>query len=167
LTRKNELYFSLALAAFTSIDILAWLYLRLRFLPPIIKATREKYRTGPNYDYFGEILLDIVTAQIIGNWKWWRQLALSAIVLLMIIVAVSPHAKNTISSLVDVNVPGILRGTTEPLLPDVLLLVFIAVSEFWHFAFRLKTAVSISVLNALETNFSIEPILRPRLPKPP
>lgn len=124
LTRKNELYFSLALAAFTSIDILAWLYLRLRFLPPIIKATREKYRTGPNYDYFGEILLDIVTAQIIGNWKWWRQLALSAIVLLMIIVAASPHAKNTISSLVDVNVPGILPGTTEPLLPDVFATCF-------------------------------------------
>ena len=138
----------------------------LRFLPPIIKATREKYRTGPNYDYFGEILLDIVTAQIIGNWKWWRQLALSAIVLLMIIVAVSPHAKDTISSLVDGNVPGILPGTTKPLLSDVFLLVFIAVSEFWHFAFRLKTSISIGVLNELETNFSIQPLARPRPPKP-
>jgi hypothetical protein len=167
LTRKNELYFSLALAAFTSVDILTWLYLRLRFLPPIIKATREKYRTGPNYDYLGEILLDIVTAQIIGNWKWWRQLALSTIVLLMILVAVSPHAKDAISSLVDGNVPGILPGTTKPLLSDFFLLVFIAVSEFWHFAFRLKTAVSIGVLNELDTNFSIQPIARPRPPKAP
>ena len=160
LTRTNELLFSLALAAFTSVDILAWLYLRFRFLPPIITATRDRYRTGPNYDYYGDILLDIVTAQVIGNWKWWRQVFLSAIVLLMIIIALSPRAKDTISSWVDGKVPGMLPGSTKPLLSDVLLFVFIAVSELWHFAFRLKTALSIRVLNELKDNFAIVPRLK-------
>jgi hypothetical protein len=159
-TRTNELLFSLALAAFTTIDILAWLYLRFRFLPPIIRATRDNYLTGPNYDYYGDVLLDIVTKQIIGNWKWWRQLFLSAIVFLMIVVALSPRAKDAISSWVDDKVPGVPPGSTKSLLPDILLLVFIAISELWHFALRLKTAVSIRVLNDLEDNFVIEPRLK-------
>jgi hypothetical protein len=157
LTRTNELLFSVALTAFTTIDVIAWLYLRYRFLPPIIRATRGKYRTGPNYDHYGVALLEIVTEQIIGNWKWWRQAFLSVIVLLMIIVAVSPSAKDMISSWADGKVPGVPLGSTRPLLPNILLFIFVAVSELWHFALRLRTVISIRVLNQLEDNYAIEP----------
>jgi hypothetical protein len=43
LVRSNELHFALALAAFTTIDVLTWLYLRYRLLPPIINASQRKF----------------------------------------------------------------------------------------------------------------------------
>lgn len=79
------------------------------------------------------MLLDIVTEQVTGNWRWWRKVFLSAIVLLMIIVALSPGAKDVISSLVDDKVPGIPPSSIKRLLPDILLFAFIAASEVWHF----------------------------------
>jgi hypothetical protein len=68
LVRSNELYFALAMAVFTTIDVLGWLYLRYHFLPPIIQATQKKCEY--EQDYYGLILLRKVVAQIVGNWKW-------------------------------------------------------------------------------------------------
>jgi hypothetical protein len=155
LVRSNELYFALAMAAFTTIDILGWLYLRYRFLPPIIQATQKKCASVR--DYYGVILLNKVVAQVAGNWKWWRQLALSAIVLVMVLVALSPHLKDLFSVEIQNAVSAFTPGSVKPLLQDFLLLLFILVSEVWHFALRLKTYTSISVVNELENEYEIRP----------
>jgi hypothetical protein len=96
LVRFNELYFSLALLVFTSLDVATWLYLRLSFLPPIIEASRKKYKA--ERDYYGQIRLEMVVAQIIGDWKWWRQGTLFAIVVVMVLVALSPRLRDFLSS---------------------------------------------------------------------
>ena len=71
LVRFNEFYFSLALFVFTAFDITTWLYLRLSFLPPIIEATRARYKA--DHDEYGLLQLETVVFLVIGNWKWWRQ----------------------------------------------------------------------------------------------
>jgi hypothetical protein len=157
--RSNELYFAVALAAFTTIDMLGWLYLRYRLLPPIIKASRSKFTEKGYEDYYGQIILNKVESQIIGNWKWRRQIALSAIVLSMVLIAVFPRLHEIIGENIHKLVPALPSETSKALLPDFLLLMFVLVSELWHFALRLDTFLTIRVLNEMEEKFTLEPTL--------
>jgi hypothetical protein len=157
--RHNELYFSLAMLGFTTTDVLTWLYLRYWFLPPIVEATRKKYEA--EHDYYGKILLGTVISQVSGNWKWWRQVILFAVVVLMILVALSPRLKEFVSEEVHAAVSAIAPESMNPLLEDFLLLLFVLVSEVWHFALRLQTYLSIQLLNRMEEEY----LIRPR-PKP-
>jgi hypothetical protein len=155
LVRKNELHFALALAAFTTIDVLGWLYLRYWLLPPIIKASQKQYKSDD--DYYGQLILDKVRSQVIGNWKWHRQIVLTAIVLAMVALAYYPQLHDVISNNVNELVPGLPAGTIKALLPDALLLAFVLVSELWHFAFRLNTFLTIRILNDMEEKFTLVP----------
>ena len=51
------------MCVFTTIDIIGWLYLRYKFLPPILKATEHKYKMEA--DYYGVLLLNAITSQAI------------------------------------------------------------------------------------------------------
>lgn len=153
--RSDELHFAVAMAFFTTVDVLGWLYLRYVFLPPIVQATQQRYERVQ--DYYGQILLKKVVSQIAGNWKWWRQLALAAIVLLMMLAALSPHLKDLLSAEIQSAVSAFTPGSVKPLLQDFLLLLFLLVSEVWHFALRLKTYMAINVINELENEYAIRP----------
>src|SRR5882757_8290667 len=155
LVRKDELHFALALAAFTTIDVLGWLYLRYWLLPPIIEASRRKYENEE--DYYGQLILKKVTSQVIGNWKWHRQIVLTAIVLMMVALALYAQLHDSISGYVNRLVPSLPAGTIKALLPDTLLLAFVLVSELWHFAFRLDTFLTIRILNDMEEKFTLVP----------
>jgi len=155
LVRKNELHFALALTAFTSIDVVGWLYLRYKLLPPIIEASQKKYENED--DYYGQLILKKVTSQVIGNWKWHRQIVLTAIVLGMVALAYYPQLHDIISNYVNGLVPSLAAGTIKALLPDALLLAFVLVSELWHFAFRLDTFLTIRILNDMEEQFTLVP----------
>lgn len=157
LTRTNELLFCLALTVFVIVDTIAWSYLKFIFLPPIIDETRKQYLAPPHRDYYGVIVLDIVKASVVGNWKWWRQLVLFAIVLSMILIALLPSTKDAISSWIESRIAGIQPGSIKLQLPNALLFLCIAISELWIFSIRLKAAISIGVLNELEDRFSIQP----------
>jgi hypothetical protein len=156
LVRHNELYFSLAMLSFTITDVLTWLYLRYRFLPPIVEATRKKYEAED--DYYGQILLKTVVAQVSGDWKWWRQVVLFAIVVMMIVVALSPRLKEFVSVEIHSAISAIALESMNPLLEDFLLLLFVLVSEIWHFAVRLQTLLSIRLLNGMEKEYEIKPL---------
>jgi hypothetical protein len=162
--RSNELYFALALAAFTTIDVLGWLYLRYWLLPPIIKASRDKFENED--DYYGQIILNKVASQIIGDWKWRRQIPLTLIVLSMVLIAVFPRLHEIVAENVHRLVPALPSETIRLLLQDFLLLAFVLVSELWHFALRLNTFLTIRVLNEMEEKFTLEPAIgRQRPPK--
>jgi hypothetical protein len=152
--RSNELYFALALAAFTAVDVLTWLYLRRKFLPPIVDATRKIYQR--DRDYFGLSRLSLVVSQIAGNWKWWRQLCMSAIILLMIVVAIFPKAGDVVAGWGETML-SLPASTTRPLLQDLLLVSFLLVSEAWHFFLRLKTFMAIRLIDQLEAQYRLEP----------
>jgi hypothetical protein len=155
LVRRNELYFSIAMAVFTSIDVLAWLYLRHWFLPSIIKATQEKYEHDK--DYFGVIKLKSVEAQVTGSWKWYRQVVLSVVVMCMISSALVPQVKQGIAvavqktlHLLSFSVPVEQLSLLEP---DLLLFFFVLISEVWHWLYRLRTYWTIRVISELETKY--------------
>jgi len=156
LFRSDEPRFALALLVFTSLDITTWLYLRFAFLPPIIKASREKHAAAPP-DYYGQIQLDVVVSQIIGNWKWWREGALFVIVMLIVVVALSPRVKDALAGALYVLIPAVEPSKVRALIPDLLLLLFVLVSEVWHFAVRLQTMLTLKLLDKLEDRFSIRP----------
>jgi hypothetical protein len=155
LVRKNELHFALALTAFTTVDFMAWLYLRYSLLPPIIKASQMTYQR--NDDYYGQLILREVVSQVIGNWKWHRQIVLSAIVLAMVALALYPQLHDLISGYVNKLVPSLPAGTIKALLPDILLLAFVLVSELWSFAFRLDPLPTVRFLNDMEEEFTLVP----------
>ena len=152
--RDNEWHLALALAVFSTIDVLAWLYLRYSFLPPIIEATARNYQDWP--DYFGLARLQIIVAQILGNWKWYRQIFLTAIIVLMLVTAFDPSLADAISQWAEVRLP-VPKGSIRPLFQDFLLLCFLLISEVWHFGLRLKTLLAVQLLNELETSYSLEP----------
>ena len=155
LVRKSELQFALALAAFTTIDFLAWLYLRYSLLPPIIFASQRDYeREG---DHYGQLILKKVTSQVIGNWNWQRQLVLSVIALAMVALALHPQLRDSISGYLNTLVPSLPAGTIRTLLPDMLLLAFVLVSELWSFAFRLDPLPTVRFLDEIEANFKLVP----------
>lgn len=157
--RQNEIYFSLALAMFTSIDVLTWLYLRYGFLPPIINATRRKYENDS--DYFGRVKLQFVQMLITGNWKWYRQIFLSAIVICMFFSALIPSVKQEIAFGVQRLVSFLLFpidiNTVSSLIQDLLLLLFVLVSEVWIWFFRLRTYWTVRVVSDLESEFTLTP----------
>jgi hypothetical protein len=152
--RDNEQYFALALAAFSAIDVLTWLYLRFLFLPPIIDATEKKYKHKP--DYYGLVRLQIIRAQILGNWKWYRQVFLTAIIVLMLVTAFDPPLEDAISQWTEHRLP-VPAGSIRPLFQDFLLLCFVMISEVWHFTLRLRTFLAIRLLSKLETSYSLRP----------
>jgi hypothetical protein len=157
LVRDDERHFALALAVFSAVDVGTWLYLRYLFLPPIIDATAKQYKHaehGP--DYFGLVRLRIIVAQVLGNWKWYRQVFLSAIIVLMLATAFNPPLSDAISEWAERHLP-VPRGSIRPLFQDFLLLAFVMISESWHFALRLKTFLAVRLLTDLETTYSLRP----------
>jgi hypothetical protein len=164
LVRRNDLYFAIALSVFTAVDIATWLYLRYRFLPPIIDATRDKYKHGR--DYFGLVKLKYVEQLITGNWKWYREAFLVAIVLLMILNAAFLSVSSALASLAQKLLAGLSfavdGGKLASLAPDMLLLLFVAVSEGWMWFFRLKAYWTVSVVSDLEKEYKIEPKEEPK-----
>ena len=157
LVRSNELWFAALLALFSIVDVLAWLYLRYSFLPPIIDATRKKYSDPSEPDHYGQLLLDIVVPQITGNWKWWRQLAMSAVIAAMIVLALSPHAKDVIAESLASAIRIVDAETIKRLVPSLMFLIFVLVSEIWYSAYRLYTFLAIRIIRRLEENYSIAP----------
>jgi len=159
LVRRNDVYFAVALALFTAVDIATWLYLRYRFLPPIIDATRGKYAQGG--DHFGLVKLRYVEQLITGNWKWYREAFLVVIVLLMILNAVLSPVSSALALLAQKLLSGLSfsvdAGKLASLAPDVLLLLFVAVSEGWMWFYRLKTYWTVRVVSDLEEGYKIEP----------
>ena len=159
LVRRNDLYFAIALAVFTGVDIATWLYLRHRFLPSIIRATRDKYDHGK--DYFGRVKLDYVEELITGNWKWYREACLVVIVLLMILNAVFSSVSAALAVLVQKILLGLSfsvdSGKLASLAPDVLLLLFVVVSEGWMWFYRLRTYWTVGIVSDLEKDYTIEP----------
>jgi hypothetical protein len=152
--RNNEWYLALALAVFSAIDVSAWLYLRYSFLPPIIAATAKKYQQEP--DYYGLVRLRTIVAQILGNWKWYRQVFLTAIIVLMLVTAFDPSLADAISQWTEHHLP-VPAGSIRPLFQDFLLLCFLLISEIWHFALRLKTFLAVQTLSELEASYSLRP----------
>jgi hypothetical protein len=155
LVRSNELQFALALTAFTTIDVLGWIYLRYSLLPNIIIASQRKFEVEG--DYYGQIILKKVTSQVIGNWKWHRQIFLSAIALAMVASALYPQLQDNLSNHLNNVIPALPAETIRGLIPDALLLTFVLVSELWHFALRLETFLTIRILNEMEERYNLVP----------
>jgi hypothetical protein len=159
LVRRNDLYFAMALSVFTAVDIATWLYLRYKFLPPIIAATRDKYDHGR--DYFGLVKLKYVEQLITGNWKWYREAFLVVIVLLMIFNAAFSSVSSALALVAQKLLAGLSfavdAGKLASLAPDVLLLLFVAVSEGWMWFYRLRTYWTVGIVSDLEKNYQIAP----------
>lgn len=161
LVRDNELWFSEAFLGFTTVDIGAWLYLRYFFLPPIIEATYKNLKNPPP-DYYGQVLLRAVTSQIIGNWKWIRQIFLYVFVLLMLLVALSPSSRD-VASKAAAALATALTGSDiaptamDPLIQVLLLAAFIFISEVWHFALRARTFLIKRLISEMERDYDIRP----------
>jgi hypothetical protein len=43
------------------------------------------------------------------------------------------------------------------LLPSLLFMTFVLISEIWHFAYRLQTFLAIRIIRGLEGDYSISP----------
>ena len=152
--RNNDRQLALALAAFSIIDVLAWLYLRYLLLPPIIDATKKRYQH--EQDHYGLVRLQVIVTQILGNWKWYRQFFLTVIIALILVTAFNPTLGQTMSQWAEQRLP-LPQGSIAPLFQVILLLVFVFVSEVWHFALRLRTYLTLQTLSDLEAGYSLRP----------
>ena len=162
LVRRNEIYFSLALAVFTGADIVTWLYLRYHFLPPIIAASQAKYKKDG--DYFGLAKLKFIEIAVLGNWKWVRQIVLTVIVVCMILSSSIPSFKLEIAFIVQ-KLLSLLSFSVDLnklslLVQDFLLFLFVAVSEVWIWLYRLHAYWTVRVVSDLEADYTMEPKIK-------
>lgn len=152
LVRRYDLWFAIVLFVFTSVDVGTWLYLRHKFLPEIIAETKKQYKYGR--DFFGLYRLQAVELQVLGGWKWRRQVFLYLITTFMVLSAAVPAVKQGaalgIQKLLSISPYPVDANAIALLMPDLLLLLFVAVSEIWHWLYRLRTFWVIRVVSNLE-----------------
>jgi hypothetical protein len=107
------------------------------------------------------VKLALVQLQVLGDWKWYRQIFLDLIVIAMIVSAVNLAVKRSIAA----GVQGLLLllsfhvelDRLTLLVPDLLLFLFVVVSEAWIWLYRLRGYWSVRAISELETKYVIEP----------
>jgi hypothetical protein len=147
--RDNELRFACALTAFVLIDFGAWLYLRYFFLKDIIDASQTKYQR----DIFGLIQFNLVVKHITGVWHFYRLPFMLAILFAMITMALQINLNQNIAELINKRFSSIDRKAVQMILPDLMLLCFVAVSELWNFGLRLRTFFYVRFVRTIERDY--------------
>lgn len=85
--------------------------------PDACSAIAQQVDLAP--ETLGRLTLKKVASQVIGDWKWYRQVLLTAIVLTMVALAHDPYLHDIISGHLNGLVPSLPAGTIRALLPDV------------------------------------------------
>src|SRR5262245_34854975 len=90
----------------------------------------------------------------------WRQLAMQAVIAAMIVVALSPHAKDVIAEWLASAIRIVDAETIKRLVPSLMFLIFVLVSEKFGISLIASTRSWRSVIiRGLEEDYSIAPDL--------
>jgi hypothetical protein len=154
-TQGQVALFSLTLTAFFFVDHIGWRHL-VRELDPEARNSAREFRRNRNY--FALERLNIVRAQIQGNWKWWRMLAGSIVVVLIDLFAFSSSVRMLAVQSIQSLRPEISYQGAESFSYSFLVLTFVIVMEAWHYAIRLKTKISLNLIDDLSERYKLAQI---------
>jgi hypothetical protein len=151
-TQGNIVFFSLAITALFIIDFVGWRHI-VRELDPEAKRSASEFENRS--DYFALERLNVVRAQIQGDWKWWRLIAGSGIILMINLFAFSSTFRELVTQPVLSLRPGIPPQDAETFSYSLLVLAFVVIMEVWHYAVRLRTKISLRLMDALSESYKL------------
>jgi hypothetical protein len=150
----NITYFSLALAAFVTVDHLLWFYLK-HVLKDSARDSRAEYKKG--HRYYDLEILNAVDYQVQGPWKYRRLVAGATIVLVINLFAFSQIFRGFFVQAVELAAPWLSVQDATNLAYSLLVLLFVGVMEVWHWFMRFSTTMELKVLNTLSENYELTP----------
>ena len=138
--------FTLVLILFWLINLIAWRYLVWFIVGSMIASSEVTYRE--NQDYFGLEKLKIVENYICGRWQWWRFIFGGILCLAMIVLAISPQ-ENYFIPVANISV-------SQSFIHSMSIFLFVTLMETWIWVVRIKSRVSIDVLDDFRNRYSIQ-----------
>jgi hypothetical protein len=150
----NIAHFSLALTAFLIVDHATWLYIR-RFLRDTIDQSRTRYTRQKQF-YELEIL-NTVEGQVFGEWKLWRLLTGTIIVLTADVFSFNQAFRDASANVVQIICPWLSSGEAASIFYSSLVLLFVVAMEMWHWLLRIRTYLRMDTLEHLHTSYRLVP----------
>jgi hypothetical protein len=151
-TQGNIFRFSIALTFFFISDHVGW-----RHLVAVLAAEAKKseHEFLQNRDFFALERLRLVRAQIQGNWKWWRLCAGAVIIVLIDAFAFFRTFRSFLTMQVQTIKPDISTIEAEVFAYSLLVVTFVVVMEVWHYWIRLKTWVSLDLIDKVSEKYEL------------
>lgn len=134
------------------VDHAAWRYL-IRFVRPATLASEAYYRSSA--DYISLEKLRIVVHQVQGNWKWWRLCAGVPLTVTMVGFAFVEPVRTTLLGAVVSLAPSLSATAAIPLVGGLLVMSFVVAMETWHWVVRVRTMVSLGLLDEIGERYSL------------
>jgi hypothetical protein len=152
-TEGNIPHFALALLGFLIVDHVGWRFLVKELDLP---AKRTAKILNEQRDYISLEKLEAVRRQIGGRWKWYRLIAGSIIAISSVAFAFVEPLRNQAANYVRLLRPDASNGEAESFAFSLLVFLFIAVMEVWHFTIRFRTTFQLSTLDGLRRGYVLE-----------
>jgi hypothetical protein len=152
-TQGNFRYFATALTVFVIVDHVGWRHIIHQMNP---EARRSMKIFRKEEDYFAVEKLNAVRAQIQGNWKWWRLIAGGLIVIFVDAFAFIDPFRTLIVTSVQSIKPGISSDEAAQFSFSIFVVAFVVVMEVWHYVLRLKTKISINLIDQLSEKYVLQ-----------
>jgi hypothetical protein len=145
---RNFEEFTLALAAFFIVNVLAWRYLVRFVVRPIISASRAIYAGEP--DAVGSEKLTIVETLICGRWQLWRYFAGALVIAMLGGIAFLKHNGG--------GLPGLHPVVPWDLIQVFVMTLYVSVMEIWIWWERLRARVSLELLDDLGERYILRAV---------
>jgi hypothetical protein len=161
-----ERFFGFGLLALVAVNILTWKTVCLRIKGPIDHSMKTFTEQG---DYFAAEKLKVVANHIRGAWQKTRFRFMLASALVLIVAANAIHALDLATLAGALQLAGLSAAKLVALMPAMLFLAYVAVTESWIWIRRQRAAVSIETIERLSRGYQMRPrasaAARPERPK--
>ena len=155
LAQGDIVYFSITLTVFFIVDHAAWYWVVRKVMEEATVESKTQYKKeSAHYEIQ---IADTVYQQIMGNWKDQRFYAGGILICMIDLFALSGTVRNTITAGISNFVTWLSPAEISTMTYIMLVLLFVAVMEIWHWARRLVTLVSVLTLERLEKNYRLVP----------
>lgn len=146
--------FSMFLLLFTLIDHYSWQYL-IRYLRGSNDTSERIYRE--NREFFRLEALLAVINQVQGNWKWYRFCGGLVIITAMLILSFSPRVRGLLVNATEPLTNGLPAKNLLSITECILVLFWVLLMEVWHWYIRIRTLVSLHLLEDLSVKYRMQP----------
>lgn len=149
-----ERLFGVGLLALAAVNILTWKTVCTRIAGPIDQSMRAFTEQG---DYFAAEKLKVVSGYMRGAWQKTRftVMLLSALVLIAVTNAI--HAFDLATLAGAWQLAGLSAGKLVALVPAMVFLAYVAITEGWIWIRRQRAAVSIETIERLGHAYQMRP----------
>lgn len=149
---KEEGYLSLALGAFLIADFFFYIA-TARKISQWLQSSESDYKQAN--DYVGLLQVSIVRDYVQGRWHYVRFLLMAVTISIIILFLYNHNIRDFILSYLRYVAGDLSPEIISPLLPGILILFYVAVFESWQWIMRLRTSLSLRLLDEMSKKYKV------------